>query len=55
MMELPEVGFVRAKILGTYIYSCYAPQNMTIAQYEERVLVSDENLGDLTRIPIMYA
>ena len=43
VMEFPEVGFVRAKIAGIYIYSCYAPPSATITEFEGMLgmLVSD--------------
>lgn len=35
MTEFPQTGFVRAGIVDTSIYKCYAPKRATMAKYEE--------------------
>ena len=34
IMEHPEEGFIRAKVKGIHIYSCYAPPSATLVEYE---------------------
>ena len=35
VMAPPAAGFIRTKVNGVHIYSCYAPPSATLAQYEE--------------------